>query len=304
MFANLPPLKSLRAFESAARHLSFKAASEELSQTQGAISYQIKILEAFCQTALFTRQVRQVHLTASGKNLYQCVHQLLETLEEKVVEIKPDQNVQSLLTVSVSTFFAMRWLSPRLGRFMNDNAGITLSLQHSVNDPDFFLEPGAMAVRWGDGIWPGYVAVELFSSPMIALCSPKILEAFDQTRNLEGLSNHVLLSDQQGNDGWHHWLQLAGISRSNKSSRSLIIDPNVRVQSAIDGQGFILGNRLLADDIESGRLVEPFDVRLQGMGFYLVFQEQSLLQLQNRKFHDWILQEIKGDIDNKILPAI
>ena len=304
MFDNLPPLKSLRAFESAARQCSFKMAAQELCQTQGAISYQVKLLEEFCQTALFTRHVRQVILTEQGKSLYRCVHQLLVELEEKVVEISPVAPSHSLLTVSVSTFFAMRWLSPRLGRFMNDNSEVTLSLQHSVNDPDFSLAPGAMAIKWGNGYWAGYRSVELFSSPMIALCSPEYLKGIDRIETVEDLSRHILLSDQQGNDGWQQWLGLAGIASSNSSPRTLIIDPNVRVQSAIDGQGFVLGNRLLADEIKSGRLVEPFNFRIDGMGFYLVFQEQSLLQSQNRIFHDWILQEMKLDIDNGSLPDV
>ena len=136
MFKQLPPLKALRAFEAAARHSSFTRAAMELSLTQGAISYQVRHLEADLGIALFKRSARQVSLTAEGQSLYRTTHRLFRELEDEIHHIAPGQD-QLILTVSVSTYFVTRWLSQRLGNFLNRHPEITLRLQHSVNDPDF-----------------------------------------------------------------------------------------------------------------------------------------------------------------------
>ena len=113
MFEHLPPLKSLRAFEAAARLGSFTVAARELSLTQGAVGYQVKRLETSLELALFHRSVRQISLTPAGRSLYRTVHRLLRELDDEVHAISPRQQPM-LLTVSVSTFFVTRWLSQRL----------------------------------------------------------------------------------------------------------------------------------------------------------------------------------------------
>jgi len=299
MFNRLPPLKSLRAFESAARHGSFTLAAVELSVTQGAISYQIRNLEEKIGVTLFQRKVRQVHLTDAGEQLYQVTHRLFRELEDNIASIVPEQ-IPNILTISVSTFFVTRWLSRRVGTFIIQHPDITLRLQHSVSDPGFSVDDVDMAIRWGGGDWPDCQSERLIASPMIALCSPKLLKGKNAIKSPKDLSNYALLHDQPGIDRWDDWLELAGAPDLKGDNGPMILDSNVRVQSAIDGHGLVLANRLLTPEIERGLLVEPFPFRLTGLGFYLAYKEGALASQSNVKFRQWLLSEV----DKDQLPAV
>lgn len=294
MFQNLPPLKSLLAFEAASRHLSFTDAANELSLTQGAISYQVKQLESHLGIKLFKRKVRQIELTPEGLRLFETTQQMLYKLKDEIQLIAPikDKN-QKILTVSVSTFFATRWLSRRLGKFLNRYPDITLRLQHSVNDPDFMVDDVDMAIRWGNGDFPNCHAELLFSMPMKAYCSPKLLKGNKAIKTLSNLKNQTFLKDQISNDYWQEWLQTAGMENIDTSFGPVIVDPNVRIQSAIDGHGILLANPMLEDECQRGDLVELFgDVQLNGLGFYLLYKEQSNQSQALSLFNDWILDQV------------
>jgi len=250
MFYNLPPLKTLTAFEAAARYCSFSAAANELSLTQGAISYQVKQLEQSLGIKLFHRSVRQVELTVEGKRLYKTTQQLLQTLKDEIHLIAPnnDKN-QQILTISVSTFFATRWLSKRLGDFLNSHPQITIRLQHSVNDPEFMVDDVDMGIRWGNGDFVGCDSQKLLSMPMKAYCSPNLLKGKNAIKQLSDLKNQTFLRDQVGLDAWHEWLSHAGLKDISIDSSTVIVDPNVRIQSAIDGHGILLANPMLFEEI-------------------------------------------------------
>ena len=294
MFKHLPPLKSLRAFEAAARVGSFTDAAKELSLTQGAISYQIKLLESSLGIELFLRSTRQVSLTDAGQSLFRTTHRLFRELEEEVHSLTPNKD-SSILTVSVSTYFVTRWLSKRLGEFINNHPQITIRLQHSVNDPDFSLEEVDLAIQWGMGIdidIDGQSVSELLiPSPMIALCAPHLFAAGLDRTNLDSLRQQTFLHDQESNDSWTEWLKMTGLGDLGAGSGPVILDPNVRVQSAIDGQGLVLANILLSDDIAAGRLVEPFNFRLEGYGFHLLYAESAKKRSAFLLFRQWLLDE-------------
>ena len=290
MFNKLPPLKSLRAFEAAARHTSFTEAAKELSLTQGAISYQIRRLESKLNLALFHRSVRKVALTEAGQNLFHTTHRLFRELEDEIHRIAPGKD-QLVLTISVSTYFVTRWLSKRLGNFINNNPGITLRLQHSVNDPDFAVEDVDIAIRWGTGNWPGVESECLIPSPMFVVCSPQLLTGKNPLKHLKDLRHQALLQDQAGNDSWSEWLRKAGLEDIELDTGAVIIDPNVRVQSAIDGHGLVLVNRLIDEDITAGRLVKPFDIELDGFGFHLTHTPTAMQRHVVQLFRHWLLEE-------------
>jgi DNA-binding transcriptional LysR family regulator len=266
MFNQLPPLKALRAFEAAARHGSFTTAAGELSLTQGAISYQVRNLESKLGITLFQRSARQVTLTPQGQSLYRTTHRLFRELEDEIHKIAPGKD-QLILTVSVSTYFVTRWLSKRLGHFLNNHPEVTIRLQHSVNDPDFTVEDVDLAIRWGNGNWQQGESELLIPSPMMAVCAPGLMPSKVE---LDDLRNQTFLHDQDS---------------------TVIDDPNVRVQSAIDGQGLVLANSLLSDDIAAGRLVEPFDIRLEGYGFHLLYEPAARRRNAFQLFRQWLLQE-------------
>ncbi|MFT5505338.1 MAG: LysR family glycine cleavage system transcriptional activator, partial [Gammaproteobacteria bacterium] len=227
MFEKLPPLKSLRAFEAAARLGSFTSAAKELSITQGAISYQVRRLETSLDVVLFQRLVRQVTLTAAGQSLYCTTHRLFRELEDEIHSIAPRQQ-PLLLTVSVSTFFVTRWLSQRLGHFLNEQPLLTLRLQHSVNDPDFTIDAVDLAIRWGKGYWSGVESELLIPSPMMALCAPQLAQGENVIKKPDDLRQQLFLHDQAGNDGWNEWLTLVGLEDLGEGPGPIIVDPNVR----------------------------------------------------------------------------
>lgn len=294
MFQNLPPLKSLLAFEAAARHLSFTDAANELSLTQGAISYQVKQLEESLGIKLFHRRTRQIELTSEGFRFFEVTQQMLQKLEDEVQLIAPNKNKnQYVLTISVSTFFATRWLSQRLGKFLSQFPEITLRLQHSVNNPEFMVDDVDMAIRWGNGDFPNCHAELLFSMPMKAYCSPKLLQGKSAIKTLFDLKEQTFLKDQVSNDYFKDWLNITGINDLDLSNSPVIVDPNVRIQSAIDGQGIILGNPLLQDECERGDLLELFgEIQLEGLGFYLIYKEQSYQSHALSQFNKWLLDQV------------
>ena len=289
MFASLPSLNGLRVFEAAARHQSFTVAAEELAVTQGAVSYQIRRLEGALGIDLFRRKTRQVALTVEGERLFRAAHRLLRDLDDELRAISPRSD-RMMLTVAVSTYVATRWLSPRLGRFFSTHPEITLRLQHSVNDPTFAVEDVDMAIRWGDGKWPGVAAELLLASPMMPVCAPGLIEGGASTRGPEDLHGHTLLHDQPGIDLWGEWLAKAGVEGPEAGLGLAITDPNVRVQAAIDGQGVVLADCLI-ESIASGRLVAPFDVVLEGYGFHMLYEREAARRPAFRRFREWILAE-------------
>ncbi len=288
MFQHLPSLKSLHAFEAAARHGSFVLAAQELAVSPGAISYQIKQLEASLTKPLFIRKTRRVVLTDSGEMLFQTVHQQFRELDTTLSRIAPERGTRTL-TVSVSTYFVTRWLSPRMGRFLTSHPNVVIRLQHSVNDPDFRLEDTDIAIKWGDGHFGNSHSQQLMALPMMAVCSPVLLE--QGLKSLEDLPGQTLLRDQGPLDFWESWLDKAGIESSGVNG-PVIVDPNVRVQSAIDGHGLVLANPLLNSVIESGRLCEPFDIRLHGYGYYLVYSDRAIESQSFQAFRQWLQSEL------------
>ncbi len=290
MFNHLPSPNALRAFEAAARHSGFALAAEELAVSPGAISYHVKQLEDALGTPLFQRRIRQVVLTEAGKQLFQALHRQFNDLDAVITQMTARQS-NTPLTVSVSTYFVTRWLSPRLGHFLNAHPDITVQLQHSVNDPDFTVEKSDIAIRWGKGDANGCHSELLIALPMIAVCSPTLLQATPPLNSVSDLRHHQLLRDQVGVDYWSEWLALAGANDITPKG-PVIVDPNVRVQSAIDAQGIALANPLLQSTIDEGLLCEPFDVRLEGYGYYIVFSELATKRRHFALFRDWLKHEV------------
>lgn len=289
MFAHLPSLKALHAFESAARHRSFMGAAEELAVSPGAISYQIKQLERSLGTSLFERKTRQVVLTENGERLFSSIHQQLRELDRTIGQITP-QLASPTLTVSVSTYFVTRWLSPRMGRFITEHPNVVIRLQHSVNDPGFRPDQSDLAIKWGNGQWDNSQSKLLMALPMIAVCAPSLIRGRYALTSLKNLTKHTLLRDQHSVDFWAEWLTRAGCKELTAKG-PVIIDPNVRIQAAIDGQGLVLANPLINDLIESRQLCEPFATKLQGYGYYLVYNEQTAGNQTLTSFTQWLLDE-------------
>src|SRR5437868_10172528 len=174
MRPHLPPLNALKAFEAAARHESFTRAAQELCVTQGAVSHQVKALETQLAIKLFTRERQRLIITEAGRDYLSVVRDALDRIAAGTERLLQRQST-GVLTVSTSPDFAAKWLVHRLGHFAEAHSGIDLRVSATLHHVDFAREDVDLAVRHGDGSWPGLDAIRLSAELLFAVCSPKLL---------------------------------------------------------------------------------------------------------------------------------
>src|SRR3954464_8947543 len=170
----LPPLNALRAFEAAARSESFTRAAEELCVTQGAVSHQVKALEATLGVKLFNRERQRLVITEAGREYLAVIRDALDRIAVGTERLIQRQN-SGILTISTSPDFAAKWLVYRLGRFSEIHPQIDLRVSATMHHVDFAREEVDIAVRHGDGNWPGLHVTRLCPEQLFAVCSPKLL---------------------------------------------------------------------------------------------------------------------------------
>src|ERR671914_2647593 len=174
MLRRLPPLNALKAFEAAARHESFTRAAEELCVTQGAVSHQVKALETELGLKLFTRERQRLIITEQGRGYLAVLRDALDRIALGTERLKQRQT-SGVLTVSTSPDFAAKWLVNRLGHFAEAHPDIDLRVSATLHHVDFAREEVDLAVRHGDGNWPGLDVVRLCSEQLFPICSPKLM---------------------------------------------------------------------------------------------------------------------------------
>ena len=292
----LPPLNSLRAFEAGARHLSFTRAAEELHVTQAAVSHQVRALEEHLGVRLFRRLTRRLVLTEEGRALLPAVSEAFDRIAEAAERVGRDAGRARTLTVSVTPSLGARWLVHRLGRFWREHPDIDLRLHHSIQLVDFGRDDVDMAVRWGRGGWPGVEAEFLMPAGVTPVCSPALLAGPNPLRAPADLRHHTLLHDG-GYEGWLEWLTAAGVTDVDARRGPIIDDTGVVIQLALAGEGVALGPTVLvAEDLAAGRLVRPFDLRLESdIAYHLVYPSRALNRPKVKAFRDFLLAEAARD---------
>ncbi|HUN52975.1 MAG TPA: transcriptional regulator GcvA [Candidatus Sulfotelmatobacter sp.] len=292
---SLPPLNGLRAFEAAARHLSFARAAGELNVTPAAISHQIKALEARLGTPLFRRRNREVLLTDAGQALLPGVRDGFDRLAAAAERVQSREAVGAL-NVSVLPSLAARWLVPRLARFHARHPDIDLRLSATQNVVDFSREDFDAAIRHGRGTWPGLRCDLLLRDEFFPVCSPSLREGPLPLRTPEDLRHHVLLHDSARED-WRLWLAAAGIGGIDLSRGPSFNDGSLLVQAVVAGQGVAVGRRaLVAGELAAGRLVRPFDVVLPvDRAYYLVCPAAAAERPKIAAFRAWLMAEAAED---------
>lgn len=301
MSRRLPPLTALRAFEAAARHLSFTKAAKELHVTQAAISHQIKALEEWLCMPLFRRQNRTLLLTDAAQAYLPFVREAFDKLVEGTQRLVK-QDKSGTLTVSVLSSFAVKWLVPRLGRFADLHPDIDVRVSASDHVVDFASEDVDVAIRYGRGNWPGVTAEMLFAEDVFLVCSPKLLEGPRPLRTLDDLRHHTLLHEQTP-IGWPAWMAKAGLDHHPKRRSLTFSHSNMVIQAAIDGLGVALGrSAMVGDDLAAGRLVSPFDITLHAeFAYYIVYPPAHADRPKIVAFSDWLKSE--AGRDQRALPA-
>ena len=290
----LPSLNALRAFEAGARHLSFTRAADELSVTQTAISHQVRQLEEDLGQKLFERRARGLALTSAGSALYPVLSEAFDRVAETVTRVRAQSMIRPL-TVSVTPTFGPRWLAPRLGRFWQQHPDVDLRLHHSVQLTDFSRDDVDMAVRWGRGGWPGVVAERLMRAQATPLCSPTLMDGPNPLRTPSDLKHHTLIQEKDSQH-WIEWLAAAGADDVDGSRGPLIDDINAIIQAAVEGYGVMIGlPEILSDEIESGKLVAPFETRPDpAFAYYLVYPPGVLERPAARAFRDFLVAEAEA----------
>src|SRR5215207_1558437 len=208
MRPRLPPLNALKAFEAAARHESFTCAAEELCVTQGAVSHQVKALEAVLGLKLFNREHQRLIITEAGRDYLGVVRDALDRIAVGTERIVQRQSA-GVLTVSTSPDFAAKWLVHRLGQFAEAHPDMDLRVSATLHHVDFAREEVDIAVRHGDGNWPGLDVTRLSAEELFVVCSPRLLSGRHRIRRPADLTRFTLLHLDDRKD-WSKWLELAG----------------------------------------------------------------------------------------------
>jgi LysR family transcriptional regulator, glycine cleavage system transcriptional activator len=291
MTGRLPSLNGLRAFEAAARHLSFTLAAGELNVTQTAISHQIRRLEEELGVRLFVRQNRALALTPEARDYLPGVRAAFNDLRLATDRLLRKDN-EHVLTVSTLASLAAKWLLPRLSAFQEAHPGIDVRITTSTNLVDFKGGDVDAAIRYGRGHWPGLRADWLMADEMFPVCSPALLAGSRPLKCPQDLTHHTLLHSSGGyDDDWRLWLTAAALPTDISKQPGLVFDLILMtVQAAIDGIGVAMGRTSYVEaDIAKGRLVVPFQIALPvEAGFYLVSPEARPDPPKLAAFRQWL----------------
>ncbi len=288
----MPSLYSLQVFDAVADRLSFTRAAEDLNITQGAVSYQVKQLEADIGVPLLIRGNRGTSLSPAGKSLAPVLRRALADIHSIVQEISHDPGAR--LVVSLTTYFAARWLLPRLSTFMQAHPDVEVRLVHAAGGNQSNLGDADVAIRWGK-TEAQRDAELIFKCGLTPVCSPRLLGRGITDAGSLDIGNSIIQPDDEMRGAWAEWLALAQISDHQTISGPVIPDPNVRMEAVIDGQGYALADALVLHDIDSGKLVAPSDVYLHGYGYFLVTADSR--SKVAGEFQDWLTNEAAADRD-------
>jgi LysR family glycine cleavage system transcriptional activator len=293
MTLRLPPMQALRAFEAAARLTSLSRAAESLHLTHGAISHQIKALEADLGVCLVQRAGRGIRLTDEGERFAARVRVAFAELAAAVNEMSARANPRQL-RVSVVPSFAARWLLPRIGRFLRAYPDVDLDVRSSMANVDFTRDDADAAIRFGFGDWPGVNVEHLLDDCYFPVCSPRIAGGRPPKRPAD-LDRYPLLRSED--EYWKPWFEAAGLDWPEPSRGPIFNDSALLMQAAADGQGIALARRsLLGNDVRNAVLMRLFDIEIpSARKFWLVYPARSANTAKLAQFRQWLHHEIAAE---------
>jgi LysR family glycine cleavage system transcriptional activator len=319
VYARLPPLNALKAFEAAGRHLSVKKAAAELNVTPAAVSHQIKALEDYLGVKLFLRRNRALELTEAARACLPKLREGFDSLVQAVDRLRAHK-AGGMLTVSVAPSFAARWLMPRLHRFLEAHPATDVRISARLRQAaegsrrgavaeratvDTWLADSDVAILYGRGDYPGFQVDKLFTLTITPICSPRLIT--DPEHPLlrpDDLRHQLLLHDDTGDlyDGvsfWEVWLKAAGVEDVDLSRGAHFSHAVLAFEAAIEGHGVVATMPLLAEsDLHSARLVTPFALRVPlQSSYYLVCAESVAKRRDVAAFREWLLAEAAKKTD-------
>jgi len=298
----LPNLNALKAFEAAARHLSFTQAAAELNVTQGAVSHQVQALEESLGLTLFRRMNRRLALTDAGRAYLPALSEAFDRIAGATERLRA-QEESGQLTVTVLPSFAARWLLPRIGRFRRVAPDIDVAISSRQQLVDLTREPVDAAIRFGlgQGRYPDLVETYLMGDEILPIMAPALRDGRPPPRHPAELKDYPLLHDEVGDMepaiDWRRWLALAGVEDVDWRRGSSFTDSAFGVLAAIAGEGVALARRSLClEDLVAGRLVQPFGPSVALKQTYRLLTSREKAQWPKvQRFRQWLLDEVAAE---------
>ena len=294
MARRLPPLNGLKAFEAAARNGNFTRAAEELNVTQGAVSHQVKALEDTLGLKLFQRERHRVILTEAGRDYLSVIRDALDQIAVGTDRLLQRQG-SGTLTVSISPDFAAKWLVNRLSRFSEKHPDVDLRVSATAHYIDFARDDVDLAIRHGDGNWPGLDVQRLYSERLFPVCSPKLVAGRNRITKPADLLKFPLLRLEDAKN-WTRLFDAAGV-KAAVGPGPVLNRASMLIDAAIDGQGIALARTALAAwDLINGRLVRPVGISLRMTNTYWIVCPRAASNVPKIKaFRNWVLAEAAED---------
>ena len=294
MSGHFPPLSALRAFEAAARHMSFSKAADELHVTPAAVSHQIHALEEDLGVRLFNRMNRSIELTASARVLLPGLTEAFAGIQSSVRRLRA-HNDTGTLTVTASPSFAAKWLVLRLHRFQEQHPEVDVRISATDAIVDLAKGDFDIAIRYGAGRYSGLEVELLLKNEVVPACSPQLLANGPPLRTPADLPAHALIHDQAVERDplvptWSMWLKAAGVTNVPAITGLSFNNMHLALDAAISGHGVVLAqSTIAAADLAAGRLVRLFSLALPDQfAFYIVTAPGALERLKVRAFRDWL----------------
>lgn len=286
----LPPYASLRAFEAVAETLSFTTAAAALQVTQAAVSRQVKNLEDSLGVVLIDRLTDGNVLTPNGLKLHRGLRDGFNTIEAAIQSVST-QSYRRMLTVSVAPYFSATWLSPRIMSFIDQNPDIDLRLHHAYHPPDYRREQVDLGINWGSGRWQGVAATKFLDGSLVPVCAPTFVDRFGPFKTANAIASLPLFCEFAKED-WQLWFSKAGV-QTDSLNITQIDDSHALRRVALEGHGIALFFSTLArEDIEFGRLVQPFELPIDtGNHYFLNHPLDRDLVKSAKTFQRWLLAQ-------------
>lgn len=290
--SKLPPPNSIIAFEAAGRFQNFTQAARELNVTQAAVSRQIRNFEDFLGFPAFERGNGRAQLTPEGKRLFEAVVIGLEHIAGTVHGLRRPPK-KTYLTVASTISFASLWLIPRIANFRHEFPDIDLRFISSDAELDLDADAIDVAIRYGNGAWPGVLVVPLLKPEIFPVCSPSLVKDGPRLQALPDLSAHTLLDrDEAGTFGvsWKTWLMRVRGDTGHIRRRVLFNNYDLLIRAAIEGQGVALGWSPLVNELLKQKiLVRPIVSTMKPKDFYyLVLPKDASMNKSRDTFLKWI----------------
>ena len=293
MIRRMPPLNALKAFEAAARLLSFTNAAQELSVTQAAISHQIRTLEEYVGTSLFERSHQRLALTQSGKKLLPFLTQAFDLVADGYHNLD-NQNQQLKLNIKAPSSFSVQWLMPKLAKYQEQFPKVAISLSAQDNDFDFFPQAFDVEIRYLFEPQDSSHKVLLFKEQIFPVCSPSLLQQGETLKSVEDFAKHNLLHINFYPEDWQMWFEHMGLKGADCDSGHRFDQSVLTLEAAVQGLGIAMGRTPIVDQkLASGALIAPFEDRLQSTGgYWLDIKADMQLRPHVEQFRDWLLESV------------